>query len=868
MGLDKYIKKRRFDRTPEPTGGGSKSGKLIFVVQKHAASHLHYDFRLELKGVLKSWAVPKGPSMNPENHRFAQEVEDHPFDYKDFEGIIPKGQYGGGTVIIWDQGTYEPAEKFKTKKEQEHWLTSHYYKNELRIKLKGKKLKGEFVLNRSKEKGENAWLLTKVGDKYATDKDITQKDKSVVSGLSLEQMAKNAEAAIWNSNRAESSPPADIPELNELLKKGTKKTQPARIEPMLCTLIREPFNDPDWLFEVKLDGYRILANKQKDKISLKSRKLDFTKNYKAVADALAEIGRDFIIDGEVVAIGDKGLPDFDALQSYRGDVQLQYYVFDILWLDGLDLTSLPLTWRRALLQGILPENELIKFSKDFENGEELFQAVKAQGLEGVIAKRKDSSYLIGKRSSNWLKLPTKRVQDFVVGAWTESESGKAFRSLIFGNYRDNKLSYVGHVGLGFKEEERSKILKRLKALEINKSSFSGKVETETKAHWISPQLVVSVEFATWTGAGNIRKPATFKGFRDDKEPQSVLPEEPLSKKEEDRLVHNHSPGQKQGLTTSEDSNWPILEKEEISSERMFPIEGYQVRITNLEKELWEGVTKAHLLQYYHSVSHYLLPFLKGRPLSLYIKPGKPTAPGLYIKDMEGRQPEFADIYSMQRKHKKKGKRDVIDYLLCNNLATLWYIVNLGCIDINPWASRTGSADMPDFISVDLDPSDEDFSKAVKAALAAKEVFDEYKLKAFVKTSGKTGIHLLLPCSDFKFPDARSIAERLCEEIHSRVPDITTTELSINRRGTRLYLDPNQNDIADTLASPYSVRPAKLPTVSTPLDWTEINDELQPSLFTIHTIAKRLKEKGDLWAGLLDAKILNSNNRNLRRLTGS
>ena len=445
----------------------------------------------------------------------------------------------------------------------------------------------------------------------------------------------------------------------------------------------------------------------------------------------------------------------------------------------------------------------------------------------------------------------------MLGGWTESESGKAFRSIIFGNYRDGRLSYVGHVGLGFKENERREILKALKKLETEKNPFSGKVETETKVHWIKPDLVVTVEFASWTDSGNIRKPATFKGFRKDKDPREVFPEEPLQKAvaEDPWLLPESKDSQP---PTAEDSNWPLLEKEEVRSERIFKIEGNDVRISNLEKELWPEVTKAHLLQYYNTVSAYILPQLKDRPLSLYVKHIAATAPGLYIKDMEGRQPPYAEVYSVERKHKKKGKRDMIDYLVCNNLATLWYIINLGCIDLNPWSSRISTPFNPDFISVDLDPTDNDFRKAIKAAVAAREVFDRQKLKAFVKTSGKTGIHLLLPCSGFDFPQARLISERLCREIHALCPDITTTEFSVSKRGTKLYLDPNQNDFADTLACAYSVRPFKQPLVSTPLNWEEINESLNPEEFSIHNIPKRIEKQGDLWSDIHSVKISEAN----------
>ena len=916
--LDTYREKRSFTKTPEPTGGKSNMDKLAFVVQKHSASHLHYDFRLEVKGVLKSWAVPKGPSMDPDQHRLAQEVEDHPFDYKDFEGIIPKGQYGGGTVIIWDQGTYEPAEKIRGKKEQEHWMTSNYYKNNVRIKLNGKKLKGEFLLERKKERGEHSWMLSKADDRYASKTDITLKDKSVVSGLTIEQMAENSGANVWNSNRAGTADPPSNKAAGRTDKPpGIKKPFPDRIEPMLSTLVRAPFTDEDWLFEVKFDGFRILSYKNQGKITLRSRKVDYTKEFPLLVEALAEIDRDLILDGEVVALNDRGLPDFQRLQNYKKGAQLKYYVFDLLYLDGYDLTRLELIERRELLQEILPESAVISFSRDFDDGVQLFEAVKGKGLEGIMAKRRDSLYSPGKRSYYWLKIPVIKVQEFVIGGWTESETGQAFRSMLFGYYVDGKLTYVGHVAHGFTEKQRQKILVKLKKQETSRSPFSAKFQTPTKAHWIKPNLVASIEYADWTNAGNIRKPAIFKGWRTDKDPKDVCPEEALSPEEEQQVIastdtlsedtvipsedavtltevegnvilsgveerppetsvkgrppEDKKPKQKSPATntySNEDSNWKDLDELPREDERELPVDGFHVKVNNLDKILWsdEHISKAALMAYYGSMAGYILPYLKDRPLSLYIKHISPTAPGLYIKDMEGRKPDYAEVFITPRKHKKKGKRDIIEYLVCNNAATLLYIINLGAIDLNPWSSRTASSEYPDYITIDLDPSDEDFSKAIQTALAAKELFDEHKLQSFVKTSGKTGLHILIPCSEFNFPEARTIGSLICDEIQRRLPSMTTRERSVDKRGNLLYVDDSQNDFADTIASAYSVRPYRIPAVSTPLDWKEIKTSLDPAAFTIHTLKKRLEKIGDLFKPLFDTKFIQSNNRQLQHLT--
>ena len=377
---------------------------------------------------------------------------------------------------------------------------------------------------------------------------------------------------------------------------------------------------------------------------------------------------------------------------------------------------------------------------------------------------------------------------------------------------------------------------------------------------MKPELVAEIKYATLTSGGKIRKPAIFLGFREDKQPMEVRKEVASDEPHESKKKTKHNTD----TEAASGSNWPVIEAQPVSSEGNFEIEGQQLRLTNIENELWRGITKARLIQYYHTVAPLMLPHCMGRPLSLHIKHRGPMAPGLYIKDMEGRRPAWAEIFSMNRKHKKKGGRDRIDYLVCNSEASLLYTVNLGCIDINPWTSKAAHPDQPDFIIIDLDPSDNDFSKVLESALAAKDLFSENKITAFPKTSGKTGMHLYLPCSGLGFPEARTIAENICLGIHALVPAITTTEVSISRRGNRLYLDPNQNDFADTVAAAYSVRPYHVPAVSTPLEWKEIRPGLDPGSFNLNTIPDRIQMKGDLFRKILDPAIASKNNKSLRR----
>lgn len=863
MSLTKYKQKRSFGKTPEPVGGKPTGRQLRFVVQKHHASHLHYDFRLEMEGVLKSWAVPKGPSMDPSVKRLAMMVEDHPWDYRDFEGIIPEG-YGAGTVIVWDEGTYEPAEKKKTKKENEKTLLHHLYQGAISFVLHGKKLKGEFSLIKTEDRGDNAWLLIKKKDQLSTKKDITEMNKSVLSGKTLEEVKANPEKE-WESNRAKKTGSneneVDKKSIDQLLKKGEQTKLLSKVKPMLCSLIKKPFDDPDFLYEVKLDGYRIIAYVQKDKVVLSSRSgLDYSTKYPEVVKALSLLDLDMIVDGELVALDENGRPDFDALQKSDRKNPLVLYLFDILWCNGYKLMDLKLTERKEILSKAIGFNEIIRYSDDFEQGIQLFEVIKKQGMEGIVAKRKDSRYEAGKRGKDWLKLPTEKRQEFVIGGWTESDNSSPFAALVFGYYEEGKLMYQGHAGGGFKGNQKKEIKELLKKIEIKKSPFANKVYTDRKVHFVKPELVANIKFATYTSSGMIRKPAIFLGLREDKKPEQVIEEKAVPIEE----VKNEEEEEKnqENLTGN---NWPILENQEITSEDSVIIDGKKVTLTNVEKELWRGTTKAELIAYYHSVAPYILPYLKDRAESLHIKNGSPTAPGLYIKDMQGKQPAWAKVFSTKRKHAKKGKRNIIDYLVCNDEATLLYMINLGCIDVNPWTSRIDNFLEPDFIIIDLDPSDDDFKKVIETTLAAKKVFDYLKIKVFVKTSGKTGMHLYIPCEKFTFPQTRDIAEEICRRINQLLPDITTTEITVSKRGHKLYIDPNQNDEADTVAAPYSVRPAPQPTVSTPLEWKEVNKKLDPKKFDINSISDRLKNKGDLFTGVMNEKIRKKNSSILKKL---
>jgi bifunctional non-homologous end joining protein LigD len=674
--------------------------------------------------------------------------------------------------------------------------------------------------------------------------------------------------------------------IKNLITDGRRAIQPKRISPMLCTLVKDvPISD-NLIYEIKWDGFRIISYADGKSVRMDSRSgLDYTSKYPTISAELKKLKHKMVLDGEMVVFNEEGLPDFNAIQNYNGhNSPISYCVFDIIWLDGYDLKELPLTQRKEILKEIVGKSTILKYSESFKDGLGLYEQMKKLNIEGIVAKKIDSPYNEGERAYNWLKIPIKKRQEFVIGGWAESEKSRSFRSLLFGAYKDGQFRWVGRSGGGYKEKEMPGILALLKKIEIKESPFANKV-LDTKGatiHWVKPKHVANFEFSTWTETGRIRKPATFLGFRKDKKPGDVILEiaktvpevEPEIKEGNKRESNKPAKSARKlasqiratdKLETLVGSNWPELEKITVVTREKVDLGNCSITLTDVDREIWKKITKADLIAYYHRIAPYILPHLKDRPLSLHVKPYGATVKGFYIKDMEGRQPDCADIFSDERRHKKAGKRDIIDYLVCNNVETLLYMVNLGCIDINPWTSRAKNANEPDFIIIDLDPSDNDFKKATESAKAAKQYFDQTGLTAFVKTSGKTGIHLYLPCEGFTFPVARQIAEEICRAIHKLVPRITTTEVNIANRGNRLYIDPNQNDYADTVAAPYSVRPFKLPTVSMPLEWKEINDKLDSQMFTISTVEKRLAKKKDLWSDILNNQVISINSKVLSSL---
>lgn len=810
MSLRKYLAKRRFDETPEPRGKRKKaqSKKLAFVVQEHHASRLHYDFRLELDGVLKSWAVPKGPSMDPHDQHLAIHVEDHPYAYRKFEGVIPEGNYGAGKVIIWDEGTYEP---YHDGPDDEATLRKQLKKGHLTFMLHGKKLHGEFALIKMHGDDEKAWLLVKKGDKFASKDDITKQAASVKSGQTVDAIGK----PVFNK---------------QVLEEYPSKKHPWRIKPMLSTLVDEPFSGEDWLFEIKWDGYRAIASKQGDEIELYSRaNNDFKVQYPAVAEAMKTLKHDVILDGEIMVLDSDGIPHFEALQNWRRDFKghLVYYAFDIIWCDGHDIREMPLWQRKQVLKSILKEGSVIHYSDHVEaNGKSLFNEMKRKGLEGMIAKKANSIYRENVRGKDWLKVKTHLRQEVVIGGFTEPRGGRKYLgSLILGVYRDGRLEYVGHSGGGIPDNQRKLLREKLEKLERKTSPFEEAPKPNAPVHWTKPAVVTEMSFSEWTNDGRMRHPV-FEGLRTDKLPSAVHREKPKS---------------------------TIKTKEESTMKG-------KVALTHLDKVFFpaRGYTKGDIISYYESVAPYILPYLKDRPLSLLRQPNGITDEGFFQKNHE-HLPEWVpavDIFS------DSNNKD-LHWIVGGSLDTLRYIVQLGSIEVNPWNSRIQHLDKPDWLVIDLDPEGVTFKDVVSVAITVRQVCDEWKVKAFPKTSGKTGIHIFIPLgAEYTSEQAKNFAHLIALEVNKRQPKLTSVERIPAKRPHRIYLDFLQNREGQTLAAPYSLRPTPDATVSTPLHWDEVTPRLKPTDFTIKNMPARLDKVGDLWKpvigkGVNIAKVLST-----------
>jgi bifunctional non-homologous end joining protein LigD len=735
VSLSEYRRKRDPKETPEPFGGRKRGKAPIFVIQRHDARRLHYDFRLERDGVLLSWAVPKGVPLQPGERALAVHVEDHPLEYAKFHGEIPAGQYGAGTVEIWDHGTYELLEEKKN--------------GQLKVRLHGARLQGTWTLVPAHMDGkEQNWLLIKSHDE-----------------------GEGAEVAQGSYS------------------------------PMLATLDTTLPRGEGWTFEVKFDGFRALAYVRGGECELVSRNGNrLNDRFPEVARAIVKAVKtpNAVVDGEITRIDPSGKSSFSELQ--QGSGPLVYFAFDLLEADGESLVDLPLLERKERLRKLLDARvKSVSFSEGFDDGEALFRVAQEQHLEGVIAKRKDSAYK-QRRTRDWLKLKTENNDEFVVAGYTRGAGRRAntFGSLVLALNEDGRLRYVGNVGTGFNDKEIARLLKLLRPLHRDATPFEvvPKMPKVRKGdvQWVEPRLVAQVRYGEWTHDGHLRHPA-YLGLRDDKAPEDVVkPPDP------------------------------------------------RLKLTNLDKPFWpdEGITKGDLLAYYEQIAHVLVPHLKDRPFTMRRYPDGAYGKAFFQKKAPAHMPDWIPRWN--------------DWALVNEPAAVLWMVNMGCIDMNAWYSRVDKPERPDFVLFDLDPTPEvPWTQTVEVALILKQLLDQLGLASFPKTSGGKGMHILVPIERrATYEDTRRFSELVAGAIARVHPKLATTEWSkARRRG--VLIDANQNGEGKTIASVYSVRPKPNAPVSTPLRWDEVNEKLNPSIYTMDVVLERVREHGDLYAGVLTTR---------------
>ncbi len=825
--LETYRKKRDPERTPEPFGGRPTGGTNLFVVQKHAARRLHYDLRLEMDGVLKSWAVPYGPSSRPEEKRLAVHVEDHPIEYADFEGVIPPGNYGAGSVIVWDRGRY------RLVKEGEP--LDHLARGKLEIEFFGHKLRGRWTLVRM-SKSEKDWLLIKKADGVAAEGQLTERyPQSVVSGLTVEEIP-NPQAkleAIRRTLKALGAPRREV----------VAKGQPF----MLAALADRPPSGRDWLFEIKYDGVRALAARDRDAVTLYGRNGQIiTGRYPELAAPLRALPVDrFIIDGEIVALDAHGKPSFQRLQARMhiakprdieraaAAVPVVAVFFDCLAMDGHDLRRLALLKRKECLALLLPPLGPVRYGDHvLEHGKAFYEAASAERLEGIVAKKISSPYARS-RSHEWIKIKCLRSQEFVVGGYTDPQGSRGhFGALHLGLYDGPRLVYVSKVGTGFDQALLKKVRERLQPLVRQTSPFDVGSPAGRGHHWVEPKLVCEVRFIEWTEDGGIRHPV-FLGLRDDKRPEECRIEAPVR------------------LEPAGPEPRPAVGSPRRRGQA--PESVTEVKITNPGKIFWpaEGYTKGDLIAFYEAVAPHLLPYLKDRPLVLTRYPDGIKGKSFFQKDA----PDFVPAWvRTERIYSKDADRD-INYFIVNDPRTLRYVVNLGTIPLHFWSSHLGSLDSPDWLVLDLDPKGAPFTDVVAVAQQLHRILDEARLPHYVKTSGATGLHILVPLgARYTYEEARNFARLLAMLGMDAAPDIATLARPVRTREGKVYIDFGQNGHGRTIVAPFSVRPLPGAPVSCPLRWDEVTARLDPARFTIKTVPRRFEKLPDPLVPVLEGSI--------------
>jgi bifunctional non-homologous end joining protein LigD len=800
-------------------------------------------------------------------------------------------------VIIWDEGTYEPLDaSANTKTAQEKVLAKQFESGSLKFVLHGKKLKGEFALVQMKGKQDNSWLLIKHRDSFASDEDITEKDQSVVSGETIETLSVDEKAKTWKSNRssvrgAKSTKKAakkvtakkttarktvtpstkrsaaatnnKVKAILGTVKKKKKSKIPEDVMPMLATLVNKPFDKEGWLYEVKWDGFRSISYLNKGIVDIRSRNnKNFNKKFYPLYNELKDWQVNAVVDGEIIVVNDQGVPDFNALQEWRSeaDGQLIYYVFDILWLEGYDLMRVPLEERKTILQEIIPETGMIRMSENFSvTGTAFFEMTDKMGLEGILAKKADSVYQPNIRSKAWLKVKTEKQQEAVIAGYTKNEgTSKKFSALLMGVYENDKLVFIGPVGTGFNSKMQEELLRHMKPFETktcpfeevpdyNKPSRFRPDPPKAEVTWLKPRLVADVSYRSVGGDGGMRHPS-FKGLREDKKAKDVKREIEtdvsaiVGKNETDHL-------QKKILTPVEKGERKTL-LNPADETQVRKINGHELKFTNLSKIYWpdEGYTKRDMLNYYYQVTPYMLPYMKDRPQTLNRFPNGIYGESFYQKDVTGKVPSWIKKY----KYFSEGDQREKHFMVCTDEASLLYIASLGCIEMNPWSSRTSKPDHPDWCVIDLDPDKKNtFDQVIEAAQVTKQVLDTLGIASYCKTSGSTGLHIYIPLgAKYTYEESKEFARALVKIVNTQLPAFTTIERKVSDRKGKMYLDFLQNRPQATLAGPYSLRPKPGASLSMPLHWDEVRRGLKIRDFTIVNALPRLAETGDLFAGVL------------------
>lgn len=831
MGLQRYYEKRDFSKTHEPKGRLHKKNLYRFYIQKHRASHLHYDFRIELDGVLKSWAVPKGPSLDPKTKRLAIHVEDHPLEYGTFEGVIPKGEYGGGTVMLWDKGSFEPLDDDPVKA---------YESGHIRFQLKGERLHGRWDLIRFK-KQDNAWFLIKYNDSFAkNDKyDITKiKDNSVMSGHSMDEIAQNYNA-VWTQGSLKKTK-SRKPTLKKLDLPVSKMPQP--FTPELATLVDKAPKGREWLHEVKFDGYRILAFKKGKNVRLFSRnQKEWTKQFKTIVDEIKTLPiTNAILDGEVVMIDENQIPSFQLLQKELkslNNTKAIYYAFDLIYYDKHDIRSLPLIERKELLKPLLITPNIYYSDHIIGAGDNFYNQACAIGLEGIISKLKDSQY-VNKRSKSWLKIKCSKRQEFVIGGFTPSKSSRrSFGSLYLGVYdKNHTFIHVGNVGTGFSEAALKKIYKKLKKISVGSNPFDTNPPGYKSATWVKPDLIAEVEFSEWTQKGHLRHPS-FKGLRYDKKASSIIRETAESVENVKKNIKKNNLKRKtEGLRDNLESKKKSLK--------------HNIKLTNPDKILYpqDELTKQDIFNYYEQISEYILPFVTYRPITLVRCPTK-----------------YDDCFYQKKLHSKskylysfaiKDSTDNQNYLYIKNLQGLLSLVQLGVLEIHPWASSIKNIDKPDMITIDLDPGvGVEWKEIVAAAFDIKKYFEQLNLKSFVKTTGGKGLHVVIPIKPkYDWEAIKDFTHLFAETLEKINPRQYISKMTKSKRKGKIFVDYLRNQKGATAIAAYSTRAKIHAPVSTPLDWDELSNNIQDNYFTIKTLPKRLENlKKDPWSDFFKIK---------------